>query len=1162
MNTKLLSSISKSKLVVFGTAVLLMSGFFMFGNVVHVAATLVSTSTTTWYVNANATTTPDGSQTNPYPTIQAAIDSANTLSGDTIIVAAGTSTEAVTVDKAVTLKADAGADLVGSFTVATSSVNIDGFNITNPDGSFGISATDVSDLNITNNTIHNIGSDASHTSGSAQAIVIVSNTADVSSITISGNTISNIGNLNMLHAGSAGSSAKGVYLGNSGGSNTISNVTILDNTMSNIYASTVAFVSGGGGGAGAYGVLVNHKTTGLSITGNAINTLNGLWAHAIGLEGNTPNAVITGNTVTGLTDNKRGLDAMALRLESNPSATSTLTVTGNTLNGNILSLATSTVFVNSDWSTLNPGPNTYPEVLTSDGTYHYYGINAFSKIQDAINVVSNGGIINVAAGIYNEQITINKSLTLIGVGTSTEIDSPDTLETSFTTSATNKAVIFVDGATVNVSHLKIDGVGKGNANYRFMGIAYHNAAGTIDSITVTGVQETPFNGDQHGNAIYVYNEDGTARTISITNNTVSDYQKNGITANGSNLTATISGNVIIGHGATNITAQNGIQIGYGAVGSIINNTISDIYCNMSSSDDNCTLDPTTNSTASDGAAGILLYSPGPASVIVSNNTLTGNQFGIWAVGASALNIDGNSITGINGTNDTGVAVWSTDQWGATETNTTGSITNNKITKNAYGVLLKNYSGGTTFQPNMVVNNNNISGEILKGLWTNTANTIDATKNWWGTASSTEIEALISTSTVAYSPWFSDSGMTTLRYTTTNDGTSTSMVVPSDIKLAGTSGSIAITADIPSGTTITGGLIWDGVIVPPTATTTTVTISGYNTSISSAIAIGSNDSDLSFDQPVKLTFAGQTGKLIGWYNHAGTFSEITSACDSASTSTVSGAALADNGSCKFNDASDLIVWTRHFSTFVTYTATAIPVTPPVSSGGGGGGGGAAFFTIAASAGANGSISPTGLTTVTYGTYGTAYAITPNAGYKVADVLVDGVSKGSITTYTFGNITSSHTISATFSAVASTSTISTAVTPTVTATAPTGITVAPIGQVLGATAFNFTKDLKLGSQGDDVTELQNRLTQEGVYSGPITGYFGPLTVAGVKAYQAKHGISQVGTVGPMTRAQLNSSQVLGVSVVNTDALKTQIASLQAQLLVLLQQLFQSLQSKVSH
>ncbi len=69
------------------------------------------------------------------------------------------------------------------------------------------------------------------------------------------------------------------------------------------------------------------------------------------------------------------------------------------------------------------------------------------------------------------------------------------------------------------------------------------------------------------------------------------------------------------------------------------------------------------------------------------------------------------------------------------------------------------------------------------------------------------------------------------------------------------------------------------------------------------------------------------------------------------------------------------------------------------------------------------------------------------------------------------------------------------------------------------FVFTKPLKFGMSGTEVTELQKRLREEGVYTGPITGYYGNLTVAAVKKYQKIHKLTQLGSVGPGTRAALN-------------------------------------------
>ncbi len=71
-----------------------------------------------------------------------------------------------------------------------------------------------------------------------------------------------------------------------------------------------------------------------------------------------------------------------------------------------------------------------------------------------------------------------------------------------------------------------------------------------------------------------------------------------------------------------------------------------------------------------------------------------------------------------------------------------------------------------------------------------------------------------------------------------------------------------------------------------------------------------------------------------------------------------------------------------------------------------------------------------------------------------------------------------------------------------------------------SYKFYTPLDIGSSGTDVTALQERLTSEGMYSGPITGYYGALTQAAVKQYQGLHSLSQLGNVGPGTRALLNS------------------------------------------
>ena len=94
-----------------------------------------------------------------------------------------------------------------------------------------------------------------------------------------------------------------------------------------------------------------------------------------------------------------------------------------------------------------------------------------------------------------------------------------------------------------------------------------------------------------------------------------------------------------------------------------------------------------------------------------------------------------------------------------------------------------------------------------------------------------------------------------------------------------------------------------------------------------------------------------------------------------------------------------------------------------------------YTITASAGSGGSISPTGGINVNHGAAQT-FIITPTTGYRIASVLVDGVSQGTPGSYSFSNVTAAHTIQATFAAIPYTLTVSKSGTGSGTVTA-TGI-----------------------------------------------------------------------------------------------------------------------------
>ena len=129
-----------------------------------------------------------------------------------------------------------------------------------------------------------------------------------------------------------------------------------------------------------------------------------------------------------------------------------------------------------------------------------------------------------------------------------------------------------------------------------------------------------------------------------------------------------------------------------------------------------------------------------------------------------------------------------------------------------------------------------------------------------------------------------------------------------------------------------------------------------------------------------------------------------------------------------------------------------------------------YNITASAGANGSISPNGTTSVNCGT-SQVYTITPNAGFNIQDVLVDGISQGALATYTFSNVTAAHTISAIFSSGAF----------TITANAGANGTITPSGAVAVTSGANQTFSIAANS----CYQIADVLV-DGISQGVITTY----------------------------------------------------------------------------
>ena len=116
-----------------------------------------------------------------------------------------------------------------------------------------------------------------------------------------------------------------------------------------------------------------------------------------------------------------------------------------------------------------------------------------------------------------------------------------------------------------------------------------------------------------------------------------------------------------------------------------------------------------------------------------------------------------------------------------------------------------------------------------------------------------------------------------------------------------------------------------------------------------------------------------------------------------------------------------------------------------------------YQITATAGTNGSISPSGVTALSYGAT-QQYSIVPADGYHIEDVTIDGDSVGAVGTYSFSDITVDHSIHATFAADAY----------VISATAGSGGAVSPAGEteVLANGSLTYTINAEEGYQVADV------------------------------------------------------------------------------------------------
>lgn len=553
---------------------------------------------------------------NPGDDVQAAIDGAS--AGDTVLFTGGVYEIDTTlvVNKALTISGSGasvrGADVgaLSVFEVSSSDVTIQDLDITwthvledgyaspeTADSLIRVVGTGLSNVQILNNALHVPDQGGAMSTWGARAITVDSNACS-GGITISGNTVYNTRNGIVVRYGNT--------------------ATITANTVYNTKGGVMNYTSN------------QADADNRTVTGNSWGTVHNEWDVVWNSANYDPDYLAS---------------VLALSVANNDAyVVDRRDAAGGHAVGN-----RSHIF-------MNPAGGT--SAHEAKGNMN----DPFATFALGVEAVVEGGDIYVDIGTYQEQVAIGKDLEVLGSGLSTIIESPDTLTEFFMTGSNkNYPIVYVhDADDVAIRDLVVDGLGKGNANYRFIGIGFYNAGGTVDGAEIRGIENTPFSGSQHGVAIYAYNEDGSPRTLQVTGSLIHDFQKNGMALLGEGLVVDVSGNVVVGEGGTGTIAQNGIQVGSGAGGVISGNSVSGIWYTgpywaasgilIQYTDANVSV---LGNDVSDSQVPLYVYDASGA-LTVSLNNLIGGEYGLILIGTPNAEAHYNSIYG------NVYGVWNTD----------------------------------------------------------------------------------------------------------------------------------------------------------------------------------------------------------------------------------------------------------------------------------------------------------------------------------------------------------------------------------------------------------------------------------------------------------------------------------------------------------------------
>ena len=335
------------------------------------------------------------------------------------------------------------------------------------------------------------------------------------------------------------------------------------------------------------------------------------------------------------------------------------------------------------------------------------------SINRGIQMVDVGGTVYASAGTYNEDVNVNKQVTLKGVqngvaapgrsGAESVINSPD----GHTELQISTSDVTVDGFTI-----------QGNTNGNVFGAGIYVTPGVSGTHILNDVVQSNIVG------MFLANASSTDQAVvqgNLFQNNTNTGPSGGTDIYADNFTAgSVFQNVLITNNTfTNSSfVENSWGVGISNVGTTPFNNISVSF-----------------NTVSNSGRGMYFYNS--TGVSVDANTVTGathyavgvfgDSSGVGEPGNSSISITRNTLDN----NGEGVLVEGDGPTALAFTSGTLNIANNFLDNNVIGVDIT--SDGLAAGVNVDVNENHIAGNTTAGLENDSTVTVDASRNWWGDA---------------------------------------------------------------------------------------------------------------------------------------------------------------------------------------------------------------------------------------------------------------------------------------------------------------------------------------------------------------------------------------------------------------------------------------------